>query len=97
MRYAMALIGILFFAALVHAQAAEKDTLSLAGLHAPGVVLRDVDGIPHIYAEDEHDALFLQGYLQAQDRLFQLDVSRRLNSCRSKYSAASALIRSRCG
>jgi penicillin amidase len=55
-----------------------KDTsVSLAGLHGPARILRDVDGMPHIYAFDEHDALFLQGWVQAQDRLFQIDVLRR--------------------
>jgi penicillin G amidase len=52
-------------------------TVSLAGLHGPARILRDVDGMPHIYAFDEHDALFLQGWVQAQDRLFQIDVLRR--------------------
>jgi penicillin amidase len=40
-------------------------------------VTRDKDGIPHISAKNEHDVLFLQGYTHAQDRLFQMDVSRR--------------------
>ena len=47
------------------------------GLHAPVKIIRDVDGMPHIYAWDEHDALFAQGWVQANDRLFQLDVLRR--------------------
>jgi penicillin amidase len=55
-----------------------KDTsLSLPGLHGPARILRDVDGMPHIHAFDEHDAVFLQGWVTAQDRLFQLDVLRR--------------------
>jgi penicillin amidase len=58
----------------------ENHAVHVAGLHAPAVVLRDEDGIPHIYAWDEHDALFMQGYLQAQDRLFQIDVLRHTAS-----------------
>jgi len=55
-----------------------KETrVSLPELHQSARILRDVDGMPHIYAFDEHDALFLQGWVQAQDRLFQLDVLRR--------------------
>jgi penicillin G amidase len=54
-----------------------EPTVSLPGLHAPAVVLRDRDGVPHVYALDEHDALFMQGFLQANDRLFQLDYLRR--------------------
>ncbi len=51
--------------------------ITLAELHGPARILRDVDGMPHIDAFDEHDALFLQGWVQAQDRLFQIDVLRR--------------------
>jgi penicillin amidase len=56
---------------------AKDETIALAQLHGPARILRDVDGMPHIYAFDEHDALFLQGWVQAQDRLFQIDVLRR--------------------
>ena len=55
----------------------KEETLSLPELHGPARVLRDVDGMPHIYAQDEHDAIFLQGWVTAQDRLFQIDVIRR--------------------
>ncbi|WP_455212858.1 penicillin acylase family protein [Kaarinaea lacus] len=40
-------------------------------------VIRDTDGIAHIYAKNEHDLFFMQGYIHAQDRLFQMDMSRR--------------------
>ena len=40
-------------------------------------VVRDSDGVPHIAAKNERDMLFVQGYTHAQDRLFQMDVSRR--------------------
>ena len=55
----------------------KDQALSLAELDGPARILRDVDGVPHIYAQDEHDALFLQGWVTAQDRLFQIDVVRR--------------------
>lgn len=55
-----------------------KDTtVALQQLHGPGRILRDIDGMPHIYAFDEHDALFLEGWVHAEDRLFQIDVLRR--------------------
>src|SRR3546814_12583744 len=50
---------------------------SLDGLKAAAKVVRDVDGIAHVQARNEHDLFFLQGYIHAQDRLFQMDVSRR--------------------
>lgn len=41
-------------------------------------VLRDRWGVPHIYAKNVHDLFFAQGFVAAQDRLFQLDVWRRV-------------------
>jgi penicillin amidase len=49
----------------------------LSGLVGPAQVVRDGVGVPHVYAHKEHDAYFLIGYLHAQDRLFQMDQSRR--------------------
>ena len=49
----------------------------LLGLHDRAEVWRDTFGVPHIFAADEHDAVFLQGYVTAQDRLFQMDLYRR--------------------
>lgn len=40
-------------------------------------IIRDTYGIPHIYAENDHDLFFSQGYVTAQDRLWQMDLSRR--------------------
>lgn len=52
--------------------------LRLSGLHAPVEVLRDRWGVPHIYASDIHDLFFTQGFVHAQERLFQMDFNRRL-------------------
>ena len=49
----------------------------LAGLRAAASIVRDGAGIAHLRAGDEHDLFFLQGWVHAQDRLFQMDVSRR--------------------
>jgi penicillin G amidase len=51
--------------------------LPLAGLEGPAQIVRDGVGVPHVYAKSERDAYFLVGYLHAQDRLFQMDQSRR--------------------
>ncbi|MDW8361726.1 MAG: penicillin acylase family protein [Myxococcales bacterium] len=40
-------------------------------------VIRDTLGIPHIYAATDADAMFASGYMQAVDRLFQMDLRRR--------------------
>ena len=69
----LAAILVLFSAAPLGANA----QVTLPGLVAPASVLRDMTGIPHIYAENEHDLFFLQGRVHAQDRLFQMDLLRR--------------------
>src|SRR5690606_32586473 len=51
--------------------------LALPGLRAPVTVYRDEWGVPHIEAENEHDLYMAQGYVVAQDRLFQMDLTRR--------------------
>ena len=52
-------------------------TLTIAGLHQAVDVYRDHFGIPHIHAQDEHDLMMATGYVQAQDRLWQMDLMRR--------------------
>ncbi|MBA2341375.1 MAG: penicillin acylase family protein, partial [Pyrinomonadaceae bacterium] len=52
-------------------------TLRLAGLRAPVTVRRDERGIPYIEAANETDLYFAQGYVTAQDRLWQMDLLRR--------------------
>lgn len=56
---------------------AEPAVVKLDELKAATHRVRDQDGIAHIIATNEHDVFFLQGYVHAQDRLFQMDVSRR--------------------
>ena len=51
--------------------------IMLPGLEAPVKVIRDSNGVPHIYADNEHDLFFMQGRIHAQDRLFQMDLLRR--------------------
>jgi penicillin amidase len=53
-------------------------TLTVPGLSAPVEVIRDRWGVPHIYAANVHDLIFAQGYVHAQDRLWQMEVNRRL-------------------
>ena len=51
--------------------------LTLEGLQEPVEVIRDRHGIPHIYAQNTDDLFFAQGYVMAQDRLWQMDLWRR--------------------
>jgi penicillin amidase len=52
--------------------------IALNGLNAPVEVLRDRFGIPHVFAQSERDAHFALGFLHAQDRLWQLEMNRRI-------------------
>src|SRR6476620_10060792 len=52
-------------------------SLPLAGISERVRIVRDRWGVPHIYARKEHDLFFAQGFVQAQDRLFQMDLWRR--------------------
>ncbi len=51
--------------------------LKVPGLKAPVEVIRDEWGVPHIYAENDDDLFFAQGYVMAQDRLWQMEMWRR--------------------
>lgn len=61
----------------MHAVATVSGTIAGVGVEAPVQILRDARGVPHIRAQNEHDLFFAEGYAQAQDRLFQLDLLRR--------------------
>lgn len=52
-------------------------TVRVSGLKTPVSVVRDTRGVPHITAESADDLFFAQGYVTAQDRLWQMDMSRR--------------------
>ncbi|MYD70722.1 MAG: penicillin acylase family protein [Acidobacteria bacterium] len=65
------------FGAPAAAQDAATETLRPPGLQAPVEIITDRWGISHIYAENEHDLFFAQGYAAARDRLFQFELWRR--------------------
>ena len=52
-------------------------SLKLAGLHQPVDVVRDQWGVPHLYAQNTDDLFFAQGYVMAQDRLWEMEWWRR--------------------
>ena len=53
---------------------------SLPGLQRPVTVVRDKIGVPHLTGSSDHDVYFMMGFVQAQDRFFQMDVARRQGS-----------------
>src|SRR3954454_4838397 len=54
--------------------------LAVPGLKEPVEVVRDRWGVPHIYAKNTHDLFFAQGYTAALDRLWQIDLWRRVGT-----------------
>ncbi|HEX9121930.1 MAG TPA: penicillin acylase family protein [Actinomycetota bacterium] len=52
--------------------------IAVSGLSEPVEVIRDRWGVPHVFAADADDAFFAQGFVQASERLFQIDVALRL-------------------
>ncbi|GAB4346030.1 MAG: penicillin acylase family protein [Candidatus Abyssubacteria bacterium] len=51
--------------------------ITLEGISEQVVIYRDEYGIPHIHAQNRGDLMFAVGYVSAQDRLWQMDVTRR--------------------
>ena len=56
--------------------------MAVAGLSGRAEVLRDPYGIPHIFAATAEDAQFALGFVHAQDRLWQMEMNRRIGSGR---------------
>jgi penicillin amidase len=56
--------------------------LKVPGLREPVEVVRDRWGVPHIYARNDDDLFFAQGYVMAQDRLWQMEWWRRVHEGR---------------
>ncbi|MFE7842112.1 penicillin acylase family protein [Streptomyces sp. NPDC057474] len=59
-----------------------KGSISLDGLSGPVDVKRDDHGIPQIYASSDEDLFMAQGYVQAQDRFYEMDVRRHMTAGR---------------
>jgi len=57
-------------------------SLQVRGLHSQVSVVRDRAGIAQIYADDSHDLFMAQGYVHAQDRLWQMEVWRHIGAGR---------------
>ncbi|MDQ6855657.1 MAG: penicillin acylase family protein [Candidatus Dormibacteraeota bacterium] len=59
-----------------------RGTMTVVGLHAPVTVVRDRFGVPHVDAASMEDAAYAMGVVHAQERLWQLDLTRRVASGR---------------
>lgn len=73
--------GILDVGTTANYKSMQELTVSNSSLLKSNVTIyRDANGIPYIYAKYDSDMFFAVGYVQAQDRLFQMDIQRRLFS-----------------
>ncbi len=53
-------------------------TVTLPGFERPVQIVRDREGVPHIFAASEADAVAALGFVHAQDRLWQMEMNRRI-------------------
>ncbi|MFQ5967940.1 MAG: penicillin acylase family protein, partial [Acidimicrobiia bacterium] len=77
-----AVIGAMGFILVRRSWPQLEGNLEVAGLRQPVEILRDAQGVPHIYASTEQDLYFAQGYVHAQDRFWQMDYWRHIGSGR---------------
>ncbi|HEX4497784.1 MAG TPA: penicillin acylase family protein [Thermoanaerobaculia bacterium] len=72
----LAVAAVVFYVLVRRAWPEVDGRLAVAGLQAPVEIVRVEPGVPHIYAKNTHDLFFAQGYVHAQDRLWQMDFNR---------------------
>jgi penicillin amidase len=89
------LAGALAFAYYVAYSALPQldGSMQMSGLSAPVTVTRDSHGVPTIEAASLDDLFFAQGYVTAQDRLWQMDVMRRFGSGELSEILGDALLK----
>ena len=85
-----AAVTFFWFTRRAHPQ--ETGTITAEKLDAPVEVLRDEDGVPHIYAQTTSDLYFAQGFVHAQDRFWQMDFWRRIGAGRLSELLGEATI-----
>ncbi|MDW3195888.1 MAG: penicillin acylase family protein [Cytophagales bacterium] len=76
MKYLFQVFLLLFLISCIQ-QKEQAVEIKIQGLTESVEVIRDESGINHIYAQNQNDLFFAQGYLAAKDRLFQFEIWRR--------------------
>ena len=66
--------------------------IQAAGLDGPVEIYRGAFGIPHIYGESHHDLFYVQGYVHAQDRFWQMDMWRHQGAGRFSELLGNAML-----
>jgi penicillin amidase len=75
-------VGVLSAAITFRALPQTSGTLEVDGLEAPVTVIRDDAGIARIYADSPQDLFFAQGFVHAQERMWQMEVWRHISAGR---------------
>ena len=80
----LALLAVVVMAAITTQRGWPQTTgrITINGLHDPATVIRDRSGIIQITAGDRHDLFLAQGYVHAQERMWQMEISRRIGAGR---------------
>lgn len=76
--FVLAVIGLTGILVVRNTGTVEVGDVNVEGLIQPVKVYRDDRGVPHIKAKNLHDLFFVQGFLYAQDRGWQLEIVRRI-------------------
>lgn len=71
----LAALALVFYGLARRAWPEVDGRLAVAGLQAPVEIVRVEPGVPHLYARNAHDLFFAQGYVHAQDRLWQMELN----------------------
>src|SRR5690606_9772021 len=76
-RYVLIITSLLLCYCSSNREKLKQIELTVSGLKQPVEIIRDEHGINHIFAQNQHDLFFAQGYAAAKDRLFQFEIWRR--------------------
>ncbi len=75
-------VSVTGYLLVMRSQPVVEGEVSLQGIKSEVRIVRDNYGVPHIFADNEDDMMFAAGYAQAQDRLWQMDLLRRVSEGR---------------
>jgi penicillin amidase len=92
----LVIVAVLSFAAYRFARRSLPETsgtVGAPGISAPVDIIRDADGIPHIFGATTLDVMYGLGYVHAQDRLWQMEFQRRIGHGRLSEIFGAATVR----
>lgn len=70
-------VFLFFLFSLFNSRPKEKGELSFSALTSEVKIIRDAWGVPHVFADNDKDLFFAVGYIQAQERMWQMELLRR--------------------